>query len=378
MKRPKPFAVGSVRVRVHSGPREDGAWRWRADRQGPKGRESVWSGWGTRAEAEAAVLQAMTGRGKLHEAIVGLETVRDLLEVWLPAAARRDRSDHTARARTGAAMRIARASLGDVRLTDLGYPDFEEYDIAYDGATSTLGLDLRCLRAAWTWGRRQRPPLVEDRDLPSYQIHHDGGAYSRYTPSPAEVADVLAVLRDRCEWAWRACYLLWATGCRPGEIATLTWADVRGGLLTVRGKTGARTVPMHPVVAAEVASWRVGPQLLRQGRPTETPWPDSVVGCRAATVTSRLHDWLREVTADLDLPRWSPYGLRRSAVQRLYARGQDPSVAATLLGHSPAVALRHYRQVSDDEMRAAVEAAGMGLLPGAAEVIDLEARKGGR
>lgn len=60
--RPKPFAVGRVRVRVHSGPRaEDGRWRWRADRPaGTRGgrdvRETVWSGWGTRDEAEQEVL----------------------------------------------------------------------------------------------------------------------------------------------------------------------------------------------------------------------------------------------------------------------------------------------------------------------------------
>ena len=55
MQRPKPWAMGRVRVRVHSGPRDDGRWRWRADVAAPEGRrETLWTGWGTRDEAEAA------------------------------------------------------------------------------------------------------------------------------------------------------------------------------------------------------------------------------------------------------------------------------------------------------------------------------------
>lgn len=372
MKRPKPFGVGSIRVRVAEGPREDGRWRWRADRaagtvDGRERRETVWSGWGTRAEAEAAVLAELTRAGRRHEVAEGVETVRALLELWLPDAARDDRSERTTAARDGCAVRIARSALGDALLSALGYLQIEEYARSYPGATSTLGQDLRALRAAWTWGRRRG--LVPDRDLPPYRIRHDGGRYSRYTPEPEEVALVLAELRARSEWAWRAAYLLWATGCRPDEVATLEWSGVRGRAIHVVGKTGPRRVPLRASVWAELASWERGRQAEPSRHPDDTGGLDTVVGVRPATVRSRLHDHLAAACERAGVPRWSPYGLRRAVVDRLYDASSDPSTAGAVLGHSESVAIRVYRTVRPRRAAAAVEAAALG------EVLDLDAAR---
>ena len=90
--RPDPFRVilpdgGHVSVRVHSGPNRDGLWRWRAERRTKEGkRETVWTGVGTKDEANAEVLKAAAGsrRGDVV-------TVEDLLLEW--TTARRERAD---------------------------------------------------------------------------------------------------------------------------------------------------------------------------------------------------------------------------------------------------------------------------------------------
>lgn len=372
--RPRPFSVGRVRVRIHSGPREDGRWRWRADRaagtvDGRERREPVWSGWATRDEAEAAVLEALTEAGRGYEAADGVDTVRDLFEVWLPAARRADKSPRTTAARSGCGERISRSALGDVRLTRIDETAIEDYVLDYPGATSTLAQDLRALRTAWAWARRKK--LVPQQDLPPYRIRHDKGKYSRYTPEPDEVALVLHELRQRSEWAWRAAWLLWATGCRPDEIATLEWSGVRGQAVHVTGKTGPRRVPLRRAVWDEVQRWERGPQGEPSRHAPDPDGPDTVVGVRPATVRSRLHDHLATACEAAGVPRWSPYGLRRAVVDRLYDAGADPAVAGAVLGHSEAVAIRRYRTVRPRKAAAAVDAAELGA------VIDLdEARRG--
>lgn len=297
-------------------------------------------------------------------------TIRDLLEVWLPEAKLSDRSDYTARARRGAASRITRTALGDVRMDRMDRPSLEAFVRGYDGAPSTLRADLIALRAAWRWGRERG--LCPDKPLPKVTVRRGEPVLSRYTPTADEVAAVLALLRERRTrppgWPWRAVYLLWATGCRSGEIAELTWdrVDLQRRRLHVRGKTGNRAVAIHPDVAAELGTWE------RHG--------DTIAGCQPASVRGHLHNYIFLACRELDIPRWSLNGLRRAAVGKLYRTGEDPAVAAALLGHSPQVALQHYRQVADEDLDAAVLRAGLGVLPSKdADVVDFEgARKGRR
>lgn len=355
-RRPRPFAVGRVRVRVHSGPRScDGRWRWRADRPaGASRREPVWSGWGDRDEAEAAVLDALRTRGESHVDASDVRTVFDLLAVWRGEVDAGDRSPRTTAARRGCAERLgASSALGLVLLDRLDRRALERYARG-PGAASTRAQDLRALRSAWLWARERG--VVPAVDLPLVRVPRGDAVYSRYTPSPAEVAAVLDWLRPRTPWAHRAVYLLYVTGCRPGEVASLTWdrVDAVRGRLVVGGKMGRRTVHVHADVAAELGRWTRAATVAPTGRPGKAPRGDTVTGARGATVRSRLHDHLVAATEALSLPRWSPYGLRRAAVVALYRRGEDPSVAAAALGHSAAVALRHYRAVDEGDLARAV------------------------
>ena len=53
-------------------------------------------------------------------------------------------------------------------------------------------------------------------------------------------------------------------------------------------------------------------------------------------------------------------GLRRMAVDRMARAGVEPSVAASITGHDPNVMLKHYRAVSDDDLRLVAQQADLG------------------
>ena len=153
------------------------------------------------------------------------------------------------------------------------------------------------------------------------------------------------------------------TGARRGELAGATWADVdlAARTWTLAGKTGPRTIP----IVRE--AWAV-----LQRRAAGGPDPaDYVLGVCPGTVRSDLYRGiLAGVSATKQQP-WTPHGLRRAAVDRLYGSGADPGLAAALLGHSPEVALRHYRRPSLEDLRAALEGARLGHLP-AGQVVPLK------
>ena len=71
---------------------------------------------------------------------------------------------------------------------------------------------------------------------------------------------------------------------------------------------------------------------------------------------------LRAACARAGVPRFTPYGLRRSAVDAMARAGVDVATAAAITGHSPEVMLRLYRTVTADDRRRAIAMAGLGSL----------------
>ena len=356
-KRPKSFRVGRVLVRARRGPREDGRWYWRADRPvGRSQREDVWLGWGTRDEAEAQVIAALTDptvQARREEGQPELQTVFDLLDCWLAAQRRRnDIADSTKEAGYSAVKRLIAADISRVRLEHLGRGAVERHrdaELRRGAAGSTVLRDIKVLRQAWRWAREIGH--APNRELPLVAVHRRDPVYSRYTPSRKEIGQLLT--RARRPWLRRSILLLSATGARIGEIAHLCWAQVAadGTVLTLEGKTGVRQVPLHPTVAAEVGRWE-------RGRPDDT-----VLGVTPKSATTRTQEELAWLSAELGIPRVSPNGLRRAMTDALYRAGVGVDVEAALLGHSPATALSHYRQVADDDRLDAVIRAGVGLPP---------------
>ena len=344
-KRPSPFQVDHVRVRIHSGPRADGRWRWRADKaDGHNGRINVWSGWATREEAGQIVrdLLAQTPADPTGE----LATVRDLLECWVASQqARQDVADRTRASSAEAGRRLLEHGLADVELASIDRRDLERHrdEALRSGAGgATVARDLKYLRQAWRWGTEIGE--VPYRPLPRIRVERIETVYTRYTPTLDEVVQLLQGVSEPVR---RGLVLLASTGCRASEITELRWSQVPldATRIRVRGKTGERFVELHGTVAAEVRRWGRGV-------------PDQkVVGVTGQAIRKAL----ARRSAQIGIPKVSPNGLRRHVVDALYRTGQIDAAAAQL-GHSAATALSIYRQVSSEDRRRAVEAAELGVV----------------
>ena len=60
------------------------------------------------------------------------------------------------------------------------------------------------------------------------------------------------------------------------------------------------------------------------------------------------------------VPYFTPHGLRRMVIDQLYTSGVDVGTVAAMLGQSPQVALRYYRQARRSDKETAARIAGLG------------------
>jgi hypothetical protein len=177
-RRPKRpvLSVGRVRVRAMAGPKDSAAgktYRWRLEwyPSGHDGKQLTRSiGWQTRHEAErAAHALAATGLPEPEAArapsthAAEVETVLDLLEVWLGYEAQREQngeiSPRTAAGSRTAARRLAGTAeaprLRSVRLDEMSVRRIESHRdrrLRAGDAPCTVDLDLLKLWQAARWG----------------------------------------------------------------------------------------------------------------------------------------------------------------------------------------------------------------------------------
>jgi integrase len=334
-------------VRVRRGPDRDGRWYWRADRpDGRGGRVDVWLGWGTKEEAADAV-RAKLSEAPAPDAGPEIDRVGDLLDCWLASVQATIREGTRTRlAIEGAVKRLVEHGPADHPARSLGREGLALYAFAAEAAgysSGTIARDLKYLRQAWRWAQELDPPQVPLRRLPSFRVKVTPTT-TRYTPSAREVAQLLVGVSPPVR---RGLILLAATGCRIGEIDSLTWDRVAldGATLDVDGKTGPRRVIVPGPVAAEIRRWERG-----TGR---------VVGVSQ----NRVRLALARRSEELGIGRCSPNSLRRHVVDALYeSAGADPKAAGAQLGHSEQTAITHYRQVSEDRKREVVEGSALGVV----------------
>lgn len=347
-----PWTAGDVHVRRVRGPRVDGLVYWRAEVKTAEGARLVWAGWGVRNDRDL-VRQLVDGarqvtRDAEHPPAT---TVRALLGAW--KAHQRQRADARSikeSSWTVYACQIKRLSrgLGDV-LTDRVDRDlltrYQRDRLEAGVATRTVTDDLIGLSMAWRWGHERG---IVDHPISLPDAPKPKRARSSYTPTAAEV---LAVMEHATPpWVRAALALLLGTGARLGEVAGLTWAsvDVERGVVTFDQKTGPRTVPLSADVLRELG---------QPGTPGEY-----VIG-RVTLVRGSLQSQIRKACKRAKLPAWSPHALRRLACDTLYSGKVDPGTAGAMLGHSPAIALKHYRKPREQDLRTALEATGLGRIP---------------
>lgn len=386
----KPIAAGSYRAYAVRGPDPDDRsyWvaKWWAD--GPEGRfrDTMALGWLHRHEAEREVVAlAAADSPEVYAAVGEVQTVRDLIETWL-AFVRRDpsRKPRTKGTILTVARRLVR-HMGEHRL-DRVTPDALRAHVArrvaQGAAKPTITLEIVYLGSAWTWGFYRG--FVATEKLAKPKIPDTAAAYRDTTPDPVHVAAVQAALDardgpDEAEWAM-AHRLLWATGLRCHELEALTWSmvcfDAREVAIPMGTKTGTRSVPLADTHVVALKAWR-----LRCGHDGD----DDPVVCLSTRLSRGLSYRLvgvhrasggrkptMGVCQAVGVPEYTPQGLRRLAVDALYEAAQDAKVdvgtVAAIMGHSPSTALRHYRTPSMKAKRAAVVAAGLGMVPVSGDV----------
>ena len=386
-KRPAPVRAADIRARVLRGPDEEGRWYWRAWQTIDGKQVALGAGWWHPHEAERALVQLGGTPAAERARRTIAANVRELLEFWIGAQEMRpDLSPRTVEVRRAGARHVA-AAIGDVlvvavdrqvlerfrdrRLRELvtvrrkkrdadgnTTAVWEEIPTTRTSAPRSVHFEMLVLRMAWRWGREIG--LVTG-ELPNVTVRVRGYVRNRYTPSPKETASVLQELDG---WARLALLLYAGTGARLDEIAALTWGaiDWTQGELAVNGKMGQRVVPVEPPILAALQA--AGP-----GEPSAR-----VLDCAYST-SRAIYDRLDVACRAAGVPRFAPGGLRRAAVAALYRTG-DPSIAGAIIGHSPVVAMRHYREVGATEKHDAMRSARLGHLPEAGEtVIELPIRR---
>lgn len=227
-------------------------------------------------------------------------------------------------------------------------------------APRTIRLELTIAGIAFRHAREAGwLPKTRTLDIPRLKIDPNNFVINHHTPSVPDVARTLRVLPDD-DWR-RAIELLARTGARLREVVYLRGKDLdepgrRLALGAARGasKTGLRWFPLD-----RVSLTRLKGRSRRGAEPLldlNSAAPQGIqrrlsAACKAAGVT-----------------RFTPHGLRRMVVNRLIRARVDPATAASLTGHSVQVMLKYYREVSEDERRAAVDAAELGYLDPAVQL----------
>lgn len=153
-------------------------------------------------------------------------------------------------------------------------------------------------------------------------------------------------LVDACEGALRDLVLAAAlTGARPGELVALTRRDFDKRLqtLTLRGKTGPRTIPLSPAAATlftRLARGKLPPARLLVMDNGE-PW-----------YRERWHGPIREAAERAGLPRGVVlYSLRHAFISALLEAGAPTLEVARICGTSISMVQANYGHLAEHAMR---------------------------
>ena len=161
--------------------------------------------------------------------------------------------------------------------------------------------------------------------------------------SEAEIARLGKVLSDR-EESWPGpitiIRLLLLTGCRYGEIASLTWGEIKGGRIRLDdSKTGARTVWLGSEAQAILSR-------LQRGKPGEHVFINPETGSVFATVG---HYW-RMIRAEAGLGSMRIHDLRHSFASHAAAASETLPMIGKLLGHARVDTTARYAHLDDAQL----------------------------
>lgn len=369
VKRPALIRVEPYTARVKRGPREDGRWYWQVRFQQGSTVTNAYSAWATRDELREDIAKriasgSMPATGPAEASTEPeshiAETVRDLLEFWI--GHQEDRLK---------AKEIASRSMATYRCTAKRIADFIGELACRQVAQSTMSLLKEragseahpqtlhhlCVtfNSAWTWG--VRVGLVPSITLRTPQLPRIPRERRRVATMDEFWA---AVDVTPMGWPKTMLMILGLTGCRTLEAARLRWSDFNAepGSLRVGphpdvGNDGGkhpRTIMIPEVLVTYLQEWRA------QARPRSE---NATISGQRSRFTQLI--WHRRIPWDeAGVEPLTGYDFRRMMSEAYMRAGVDPAVYETQMGHSYLLALRRYRQFSEQASLDALAAAGIG------------------
>lgn len=213
-----------------------------------------------------------------------------------------------------------------------------------DWSPSTRRGAITAVKRAWAWA------VAEGHLAANHLAHYKRPPMGRRAVmSPDDVPTLIAAIRPNSALSDLVTGLL-ETGCRPGELAGITAADVApgGDRAIVRGKTGERTVYLSSRAADLLAQLAIkhpeGP-LFRNSR--GHAWDRNAMRCA-----------FRRLRRKTGIEGATAYALRHLYATLAIERGVDPLTLAELMGHRDVTMLREfYVRHREDQMRRAAEQA---------------------
>ncbi|MCK6522109.1 site-specific integrase [Myxococcota bacterium] len=349
-KRPAAIDLGDLHLSIVRGPNAEGRWYWRAR---DADRATVWTGWATRDEA-AREGAAVLARPKSSANTVQTEaasTMGQVLDSWW-SIIEGDTVLRRATKRTYLGRLLwLRRLLSQVPVSGMNRAALQGYlakRIDEGAALRSIRGELISLRHAWRLGIERE--LIPNRPLPSLKLRIDPKVHvcNHRTPTPDDVTRALAELSGELALTVQ---LLVATGARVGEVIGLRRNDLdrARGTLRLNGKTGPRDFPVTEGLRTLIGDRFDG---------TDAP----VLRFDVKEPRDLIRVQLLRACARAGVPEFTPHGLRRMAVDRMARAGVEPAVAASITGHDPKVMLKHYRAVSDDDLRLVAEQADLGWI----------------
>jgi integrase len=341
------------------------------DAKSPQGRR--------RAASESEALKVLRNtirsldRGELVVPAARRVTVNDLLDALLTWMTNQGRAS----ARNVAShLTNVRAAFGDLKAAALTSDSLERYKaqrLAAGRAPATINRELQGLARAFSWGSRQKPPLVADALRVDYLVENNTreGFFARgdFEALLAHVQD--ADLRDFMAWGF------W-TGMRLGEIAKLTWSMFDRETWTLRLHARAAKArkprllvlvgPLREIIERRIAARRLDCPLI---------FHRVSKGLPGAPVKDFRKAWARACAA-AGLPAGRKGGFtfhdtRRTAVRNLIRSGTDRSVAMRISGHETESMFARYNITAEEDLRTAVErvAAYVSTLPTERKIVSI-------
>lgn len=350
---------------------------WRAEKYlGGGKRETVWTDWATKQEAQQHVA-GLLASGSVEDGDARrdsnskVRSVKDMLAIWYGTTQEDNAvlSPGTIKTRQYVVARLIKhmgavhpARLNEVAMAE--YRDRRLRTVLDKGkpteratAPATVGQEIRVLKQAWDWSRRQG--LVSQEIYIARNFIDCSPVRPKPTPTIDDLWRIADWIRENARRGARyhadVIVLVGATGMRIGAAAKATGRDVHhsGDEITVTHKGETRQVPLKHAERAVVE------RVCKGKGPNDRLFP----GAGAKYLPQCTRRQIRNACEALGIQRVTPHGFRRMVIEHMLDKGIDVGTVAALVGNSPATIYRYYRQVRPEQKRRAVAIAAIGKRP---------------